>query len=613
MKLRPSILLICLTSAACAQTPQTPASPQPEIATFHAKANLVVVDVVVTDRESNPIKGLKREDFTLSEDKRQQTLVSFDEHTAPPAGESVRAPLTPKLPPGVFTNVATAPVNSAIDVLLIDSLNTPMVDQNYVHQQVIDYLKSAHPGTRVAIFGLGVRLVMLQGFTDDPSNLLHAAEHVWTKASPLVANSGGGAPTESTSDLASALGFSTAAANLQLFESEINAGIQNQSADLTLQGLNILARYLSGIPGRKNVMWFSGNFPINLLAKLNFNGGAFGNASLDLPSGEAQYRKTVNLLTRAQVALYPIDAMGVRSSPAFEAAGGASLVPVTPLNDTSATDNGFVHQAMNTLAEDSGGHAFYNRNNLTQALSDAIQLGSNYYTLTYTPNNPKDKDDFRNIEVKLDKKGYRLEYRRGYFADSANPADAARAVSVSSAPDTAPLRKAMIHGVPGPTEILFKIRALPIEGTPTEPALNNHFTADGLKEANGKFQNFLIDFDTEAHNYAFTPNPDGTFHLKAEFDAIVYQREGKLINLVPSTLNADVSAAQRTALLNRGIPFRLQVSVPTTGEHTIRIGVHDFASDHVGSIEFPVAAVAHLPAIPPPAVKQPQPKPAPSN
>ena len=42
---------------------------------------------------------------------------------------------------------------------------------------------------------------------------------------------------------------------------------------------------------------------------------------------------------------------------------------------------------MEAMAEDTGGQAFYNTNGLTQAVQKAIENGSNYYTLTYSPNN----------------------------------------------------------------------------------------------------------------------------------------------------------------------------------------------------------------------------------
>jgi hypothetical protein len=90
------------------------------------------------------------------------------------------------------------------------------------------------------------------------------------------------------------------------------------------------------------------------------------------------------------------------------------------------------------------------------------------------------------------------------------------------------------------------------------------------------------------------PAENGRFHLKAQFAAMVYQPDGKVVDVVTSTLAADITEAERNTILRTGLPFRLQVSVPEHGDYSMRIGVYDFNSDHVGAIELPVAAVAGL-------------------
>ena len=81
------------------------------------------------------------------------------------------------MPPGTFTNYTPVAPDSTLNILLIDALNTPMQDQMYVRQQLDDYVKHAKPGVSVAVFGLTNRLIMLQGFTADPSVLRAAVEH----------------------------------------------------------------------------------------------------------------------------------------------------------------------------------------------------------------------------------------------------------------------------------------------------------------------------------------------------------------------------------------------------------------------------------------------------
>jgi VWFA-related protein len=605
MKMFVPALYLCLgSSLAFGQAAITPATTtQTPVPTLRAQAKLVVVDVVVTDKNHNAVHNLKRDDFTLLENKTPQNVLSFDEHAPLSAGERVKLSPTPILPPGVFANLVPAPVNSAVNVLLIDSLNTPLTDQQYLHQQLLQYLKTVPPGTSIAIFGLSSRLVMLQGFTSDPAILRRVVEQKFGHASPLISdNVGGGsdAGNDSPAAIASSLGIPMSS-NFDVFANEVGSSQLLIRSELTLASMNQLARYLASVHGRKNLIWFSGSFPLDLTVPAN--GGSFSNPGLDLPSGEGQYRQTVNLLARSQVAVYPIDVRGLITSPAFQAAGGGSLAPVTPLNDTSAVANAAEHQAAERIATDSGGRAFYNGNDLTKAIDTAVTEGSSYYTLTYTPSEQGKINSYRRIEVKLANKDGQLAYRRGYFASDPNSnlsvltAEAPAGGAKPAAPEIAPLRRAMVHGSPTPSEILFKTRVLPAKGLDHDPAPNNVYTPAGLADVRDGFRRFIVDFDTEGHDYAFPAADNGKYHLKAQFAALVYQSDGKLVDTVTTTLVADITEAERAKVLRTGLPFRLQVSVPDHGDYSIRIGVYDFNSDHVGSVEVPVAAVANLPPV----------------
>ena len=61
-----------------------------------------------------------------------------------------------------------------MNVLLLDYLNTPLTYQPYARKQLLEYLSKAPAGTRIAIFALTDRLIMLQGFTSDMDVLKNA-------------------------------------------------------------------------------------------------------------------------------------------------------------------------------------------------------------------------------------------------------------------------------------------------------------------------------------------------------------------------------------------------------------------------------------------------------
>src|SRR6202023_2743952 len=115
-----------------AQAPQPSTStttqqpPQSGVATLRAGTQLVVVDVVVTDKNQKPDHGLKASEFTLTEENVPQIVKHFEEHAALTPADATKFPSLPKFPPGVFTNYTPQPVNGAVNLLLLDALNNPL-------------------------------------------------------------------------------------------------------------------------------------------------------------------------------------------------------------------------------------------------------------------------------------------------------------------------------------------------------------------------------------------------------------------------------------------------------------------------------------------------------
>ena len=112
-------------------------------------------------------------------------------------------------------------------------------------------------------------------------------------------------------------------AHLKQFEAQRSSDDAQSRARCTLQALNQMARYLAGLLGRKNLIWFSGSFPINILPD-----GSLVDTFANIPNSTAdpfaavanyseEFRETTELLARSQVAVYPIDARGLDASAAY--------------------------------------------------------------------------------------------------------------------------------------------------------------------------------------------------------------------------------------------------------------------------------------------------------
>ncbi len=608
---------LALASIVCTQAvAQKPAPPAAQtnaqaadsagMTTLRSSAKLVVVDVVVTDRNHNPIHGLKQSDFTLLESKKPQSLKSFDEHTGLTDAAAAKFEPLPKMPPGIFTNYQPTPVNSALNIVLLDTLNTPLKDQAYVRLQLLDYLKHAKPGTSVAIFGLTTRLVLLQGFTSDPEILKTAVKQPKNlRASVMLDDAVGGLPQDSVSDQMSANGIGSAQviANLATFESIEQSFQLQMRAQYTLDAMNNLARYLSNLPGRKNLIWFSGSFPLDILPDGEV-AAAGGDPFAAVASMEDEYRETTNLLARSQVAVYPVDARGLMVAPMMDASNsGAKYVrnPSAFGKDNAAFFNKTTgeHATMQRMAQDTGGEAYINTNGLSQAVSKAIDNGSNYYTLTYAPSDTKWNGDYRPIKVTLSQPGYTLAYRHGYYADDPDaPVKKGHTETAATAvPTPTALKTAMMHGSPGATEIIFKVRALPAS-TETEPAVapGNEVNPDP-KKARAPFRRFEVDYAADPRMIKFERTPEGKFHCAIQWAIFVYDPEGQLINISTRDTDASLTQAQYVATLQHGIPFHQEVSAPAKGEFYLRIAVNDTIAGRVGAVEIPVAAIKNLPPV----------------
>ncbi len=574
-----------------------------DMTTIRASSRLVVVDVVVTDVNSKPIHNLKETDFTLLEKGQPQVISHFEEHASNPGVPAKLTP-APKLEPGVFTNYSPAPVDGALNVLLLDALNTPMQDQMVVRDQMLKYLKTARPGTRMAIFGLNQQLHILQGFTSDPDLLrdVIAGRKNIAKASPLMDTPVSGdtiGQTMASDTMADLMGntpgAATLIANMQQFEAQQAAFQLMLRTQYTLDALNQLGRYLSSLPGRKNLIWLSGSFPIDILPD-----GDLQDPFAIATSFAEEFRETTNILARSQVAVYPIDARGLFNAPMYSASNAGSKYAKNNgafagdqtkfFNQTSSE-----HTTMNLMAEQTGGKAFVNTNGLKEAVDKAVDAGANYYTLTYTPTNKDWKGDFRKIQVKLAQQGYTLAYRRGYYADDPDApptrkgADAPPGATATTAFD--PMRVAMVFGGPDPTEIIFTANVLPVTGeVEPAPAEGTHLAP----KVSGPFRRYVVAFSASPRAVVATPTKDGGRHLQLDFDTFLYNSDGALVATAGHQVDADINQAHFDSMLKGGIQYRQEISVPVKGEYFLRVGIHDLTSDHVGALELPIEAVSRL-------------------
>jgi len=591
------ILLSCVVVSLQSQT----AAPKPDtpVATIKTKVRLVQEDVVVTNGKGDAVTGLRKGDFEILEDGKPQTISTFEEHQgAPPTQITL-----PQMPPHVYTNYPVTKTADSVNVLLLDALNTPARDQTYVHSQMLKYLKTIPPGTRVAIFTLASRLRMLQGVTTDSSELLAVLNNpkAGTQSSPLLASDtetesnqrlidfmeeNSQAPTPTTAAKAAVDPINA----MKQFLSDTATFQAEQRISLTLQSLQQLARYLSGVPGRKNVIWFSGSFPIAILPDPDLPDSFNVSATF-----QEDVRKTADLCTAAQVAIYPIAAEGLLPDTVYEANAKevgqrrASLATIDEAKRlrAGAVDRDSNHRVMEALARDTGGQAMYNTNGLGDALARVISNGARYYSLAYSPSNATMDGKYRHIQVKLlkgkDTGKDSLAYRRGYYAD-----DLETALAAGITPDSDPLLLLMGRNLPDYNQILYKVLVQPNDPQPAPDAARIGSNPD-LK---GPITRYGVDFAISPQDLKLEPAPDGAHHGNIEIVLLAYDREGKPLNFVVTKGDVLLPPDAYATVQKVGLQIHKEIDVPN--EYVfLRTGIYDLRAGTAGTLGIPlIEAVA---------------------
>lgn len=594
-----------------AQEAQSPASTSAGDMLFKSVVNRVVLDVVVTDSDGKPVHGLTQKDFSVEEDGRPQQILSFDLHDLTSASDFAKLP---PLPPNTFVNIPTAPEHGPLYVLLLDLVNTETKDEPYARAQLLKFIQDKPPGTRFAVFVLSDGLHLVQGFTDDQKQLAKVLD-----------------PANPHSHIP------------RIFLYQNNYG--RNDVGMMVSVMTFIGRFLNGLPGRKNLLWFAGDFPLTF------------SPTDDVRSYQDEIKGTLDTLAQAQVAVYPVDIRGVvyenAHAPAGDTGGGGVTSDFRNGASSNANasagssgqgaaaaqgssgggggggavshdtqDQGYSilmasYQVQDELAKTTGGHAFHSNNGLKDLLEQVVEEGANYYTLTYSPTNKNYNGSLRSIRVKLSNPHYQLAYRRSYYGTDIDAPRSNAKFHVVDMPETPAPRKLgdslyanMQHGAPMAHEVYFRVQIHPVGavGLATPEQMANLQEQPAYFRARRKnrpakalapvqLQTYVVDYTVMAK----PPGPGGNIRPQGfEIAAAAYDTDGRMLNGV---VDNSVPAGAQNSSADKQEFYRAeqQIDVPV-GATSIRIAVRDVATDRIGALEvsLPLAAEAqaqaHAPA-----------------
>ena len=559
----------------------------------------VAVDVVVTDAKGHPVKGLGRDDFQVFEDGVAQPVRGFDAHVVAAAGvSSAKEDLSLELPKNTFANLVRAPEDRPVTVILYDVLNTPRDAMPYAHEAMVKFIKEQKSGSRIAIFVLGDRLRMLQGFTDDETRLMRAlnSKAAGTQQSAALMTDSGETTLQTVIAGDQQIGDATVLlGEMKSLEDSENAMLQQQRLEVTIGAFAQIARFVSALPGRKNLIWMSGSFPSGVMPNTDTAVTATANEFGDVYDYAAKVKEAEDLLNVNHVAVYPVDVRGLMGNPQFSAASNAKGPPSTKVNPLFA-QQAAEHGTMDQVAEDTGGRAFYNTNGLEEAMREAVDEGSTYYTLTYAPTNSKVDGGLRKISVKVRKAGYSLAYRRSYFA-----VDAGRAGVGAAAQKDLILDAGMQHGAPISSELFFEAGVEPVGGVVSATAKEMEALGDFLatKTKSGKVvdpepvkvQHYEVSYAILGRQLELPVVGEGKYATSMTFALAAYAADSEILNGMEVSVKNTIPAAQYEKIKAEGYKAAMVFVVPV-GATALRIAARDAIGGHVGTIEVPLPVVA---------------------
>ncbi len=412
-------VVVLIAGAATERSPsaqQAQPAQQPR-AVFRTSRDLISVDVIVRDKSGAVVRGLTAADFEVREDGRPQAIqtFSFEAIASRPAapietaellggveakmkedsrGAATAAPKAAPEPPAApvaMTSAALAGRRLITLVFDVSSMQPEDVEravesaQKYVSEKM-------SAADLVAVATVGTTLSVLTDFTADRAKVaLALATLAYTDGLATEAPTGATLATDEQT-AASTDETVAEAAELDMFNN-----------DVRLRALRTLAEALSPIEQKKAIIYFS--------AGMQRSG----------QDNQVELRSAINAAVRANVSFYPIDTRGLQAvvpgGDARQASGrGNAMFSGRGMRQQFA-QLASSQDTLTSLAADTGGRAFTDSNDFGEAFARVQVDMSAYYLLGYSTTNPTKDGQFRRIQVRVKRDGYKVEARSGYYAE----------------------------------------------------------------------------------------------------------------------------------------------------------------------------------------------------
>jgi len=393
---------------------------------YEVKVIVTNIDVVVTDKAGKRVTGLRPEHFQIYEDGLLQKLTNFYEvkGTEIYVSQADKETGQPLPPPRPLLERTPRVANKII--FYFDNWHLHPMNRNWSIKKLEAFIRNnfgAGKNSLGMVVCLEQKLECLQDFTPESGLLLQAINDVKGRSGQALMRAR--TKEDLKKELNRIVSETSRERRFEDYEKAMGMArsyVEAEQGDLvySLNSLSAFLDHLTGIEGRKILIYVSDGLPLNPSEEVfSFLDQAFpqGRAQAEAMNYDAThfFRNLTSQCNAHEVSLYPINSRGLETmtlSADQEAGwnvysrGSGMIKPGSRVQDT----------ALKIMAEETGGVAILNTNEIESGLKKIEDDFSYHYSLGYVSPSRED-NKFHSIEVKLAgvKDGYTVRVRHGYL------------------------------------------------------------------------------------------------------------------------------------------------------------------------------------------------------
>lgn len=520
-------------------------------------ANLVQVDVTVTDGDGRQVTHLKPEDFEIREEGRAQQITNFSyvevspERSVPLLSEKLPGGATPTAQPPSPSRLRADQVRRTMGILVDDapmSFGSVSAVRDSLRKFVVE---QTEPGDLIGIFRTKGGNRMLQQFTIDQNQLaLTLRRLVWLPSSENSIDVF--EPARRDFDNTQARGGVPGSLRAEDLKGPARARAEYFDSSPfdppVIPALRFLISDMRKLPGRKSIVLFSDRLSIR--------------NTWDPLRIARLLRLLTDYANRSGVVIYTVDARGLVNTDYIGADEDISSDRTSAMRETRAKDFYESQNGLNYLADKTGGTFAHNSNDIGKGLRRALEGQRGYYLIGYRPSEDTFKDGvrgFRKLEVRLKRPGLRLRTREGFIGVTDEALEVPKRQGTADSP-------------------LYQALASPLAATDIPVRLTPVFGQDARGNS---FLRALLHINTQAIN--FVDEANGWKRLKLDVAAVTFGQDGRVVDEFTRTHTIHIPPDALALVRQHGLVYSADTPVEAPGAYQFRIVVRDADSNKFGS------------------------------